>query len=52
MMIMMPMTIEEYQAKKAALHDKWIFDEITDSEYEEGLAILDKKFISEKKDAN
>lgn len=52
MMIMMHMTIEEYQTKKAALDDKWIFDEITDSEYEEGLAILDKKFISEKKDVN
>ena len=46
------MTIKEYQAKKAALHDKWIFDEITDSEYEEGIAILYRKFIYEKKDAN
>ena len=48
----MHMTIEEYQTKKAALDDKWVFGEITDSEYEEGLAILRRKFIYEKKDAN
>lgn len=46
------MNTKEYQTKKAALDDKWVFGEITDSEYEEGLAILRRKFIYEKKDAN